>query len=312
MNPKISVIIAAYNAETHIRDTIESLLSQTYTNLEIIIIDDGSTDSTSNIINTISQNNINVKIKRIENNGVSNARNIGINIAQGEYISFLDADDIIDNDFYAELYNQSNNKNIVCAQNIYNMYSLNNIKPWPNNLKLQSDFFKNRICVYVWGKLYKKNFLDENMIRFDSDIKIGEDFLFNITCLKYLENDDVEIINNKERFLYRITEQSLSNKVTLEALKNRKHSADSIYCIIKEKYNSESALYIYINTYLKTMFIKLLKEKQFSVLFSMLKLESENELKLSFHKIHSLSISLKDKLFVSIILLLINTIRITL
>ncbi|HIF9186549.1 TPA: glycosyltransferase family 2 protein [Photobacterium damselae] len=309
MNPKISIIIAAYNAEKHIKETIESLTNQYYDNLEIIIINDGSIDSTDCILTELKKNYSNLIIRNIKNNGVSNARNNGIEIATGEYISFLDADDIVEGNFYSCLYAEGDSKSLICAKNIHNMYSSENILPWYENNQFESDFYKNKISVYIWGKLYKKSFLDEHNIRFDTKLRIGEDFLFNILCLSKLSHDDIKIVDNTSKFLYRITPESLSNKTTTESIKNRKQSAESIYQIIKTEYNINDALLVYIKTYLKTMSIKLIKEDQFKLLLNMLKMEAKNN-KLTLARILSLSLNTKDKIYMSFILLLINIFRI--
>ncbi|MFB1078107.1 glycosyltransferase family 2 protein [Photobacterium damselae] len=309
MNPKISVIIAAYNAEKHIKETIESLTNQYYDNLEVIVINDGSTDSTNSILTELKKNYCNLIIRNIKNNGVSNARNNGIEIATGEYISFLDADDIVECDFYSCLYEESYSKSLICAKNIYNMYSSEYISPWIENNKFDSNFYKNKIAVYIWGKLYKKSFLDEHNIRFDTKLRIGEDFLFNIICLSKLNHDDIQIVDNTSKFLYRITPDSLSHKSTTESITNRKQSAESIYQILKTEYNISDALFVYVKTYLKTMSIKLIKENQFKLLLNMLKMEAKNN-KLTLAKIVSLSLNTKDTIYLSFILLLINIIRI--
>ncbi|WP_419239784.1 glycosyltransferase family 2 protein [Photobacterium leiognathi] len=311
MNPKISVIIAAYNAEKNIKETIESLINQYYENLEIIVINDGSSDSTGDILVTLKNKYSNLIIRNIKNNGVSNARNNGIDIATGEYISFLDADDIVEHDFFYDLYKESDSKLLICAKNVYDMYSSGNIIPWSDNSHLEPDFYKNRVSIYVWGKLYKKSFLDDNNIRFDTTLRIAEDFLFNIVCLSKLSFSDIKIVNNSSKFLYRITPESLSNKTTKESLKNRKQSAESIYQILKDEYSINDALFTYVKTYLKTISIKLIKENQFSLLFNMLKMEAKNN-KLSLVKVLSLSLNAKDKIYLSFILLLISIIRIML
>src|SRR5579875_322194 len=94
MHPLISIIIPLYNAEKYIIETIDSALQQSYKNIEIIIIDDGSTDSSFNVAETYKSDNI-IVVKQ-ENKGASAARNHGLKLAKGEYIQFLDADDILD------------------------------------------------------------------------------------------------------------------------------------------------------------------------------------------------------------------------
>ena len=99
MNPKISVIIPVYNAAEYIKRCIDSILAQNYSNLEIICINDGSTDKSLSVLQNLAQTNSCIKVISQENSGVPRARNIGIENATGEYISFIDADDTFNGAF---------------------------------------------------------------------------------------------------------------------------------------------------------------------------------------------------------------------
>ena len=107
---KISVIIPVYNAEGTIKKCVQSVTNQTYTNLEIIVINDGSTDSTALKLKKIEAYDKRIKVIHIKNNGVSNARNVGLDCANGEYITFLDSDDEIDINIYEKMINR-----ILCS-----------------------------------------------------------------------------------------------------------------------------------------------------------------------------------------------------
>lgn len=103
--PKISVIVPVYNTEKYVKKCLESIIKQTMQDFEIIVVDDGSTDDSANIIKEVISNNENVEIKyyKKENGGLSDARNYGIRFATGKYISFIDSDDYIDEDLYKDL-----------------------------------------------------------------------------------------------------------------------------------------------------------------------------------------------------------------
>ena len=101
---KVSVIVPAYNVEGYINDCLESLVNQTLKEIEIIVVNDGSTDRTSEIISKFSAKDSRMKIINQENQGLSAARNNGMQQATGEYIGFVDSDDYIDLDFYEKLY----------------------------------------------------------------------------------------------------------------------------------------------------------------------------------------------------------------
>lgn len=102
---KISVIIPAYNSQEYIKDAIESIMRQTLKDIEIILVDDGSTDDTFKICKDYSLMDKRIKVIHQENKGISGARNTGIDNATGEYISFVDSDDTIELNMYEELYN---------------------------------------------------------------------------------------------------------------------------------------------------------------------------------------------------------------
>lgn len=98
-NPKLSIIIPIYNAEQFIRRCIDSILEQTYTDFELLLIDDGSTDDSSRICDVYSENDSRIKVFHKKNGGVSSARNVGLDNANGEWIVFIDSDDAINNQY---------------------------------------------------------------------------------------------------------------------------------------------------------------------------------------------------------------------
>ncbi len=111
-NDLISIIIPAYNIEKYIERCINSILNQTYKNLEIIIIDDGSKDKTSKICDIIAKSEKRIHVYHNKNHGVSYSRNYGIKKATGEYIAFIDGDDTIEKTYIEELYNKITNYNV--------------------------------------------------------------------------------------------------------------------------------------------------------------------------------------------------------
>ena len=97
---KVSVIVAAYNIEKYIARCLDSILNQTYKNLEIIVVNDGSSDNTGEIIDKYSEKDIRIKVIHKENSGVSSARNKGLDMSTGDYIGFVDGDDTLETDMY--------------------------------------------------------------------------------------------------------------------------------------------------------------------------------------------------------------------
>ena len=117
---KISVIIPVYNVEQYLRECLESVINQTLSELEIICINDGSTDSSLDILREYEQKDNRIIVINKDNEGQAAARNIGISMAKGEYIGFLDSDDYIDSNFYEKLYNAAKKyKADIACTNLY-------------------------------------------------------------------------------------------------------------------------------------------------------------------------------------------------
>ena len=188
---KVSIIIPIYNIEDYIKDCLESVINQTYKNLEIICVDDCGTDSSMKIVEDYAKNDNRIKIvKQRENRGQGEARNLGIvNSATGKYIYFIDSDDFIGTNYIKELVDiaESENVDLVCNINILKFYSKDNIKN--KFIKNKNDFilnkkldwdesFMKKLPISAWCKLYKTDIIKEHEIYFaDNKLKF-EDFYF--------------------------------------------------------------------------------------------------------------------------------------
>ena len=156
---KISVIVPFYNSEKYLKKCIKSILNQTYSNFELILINDGSFDNSISIINEFDDKRI--KIYNRKNYGVGNSRNFGLLKATGEYICFIDSDDYIDNDYLEILVEilEGNSADIVCCsykKNSLNLEILNSIEAIKNCIKLPE-----KIPMSVVGKIYRKKILND-------------------------------------------------------------------------------------------------------------------------------------------------------
>lgn len=191
MNNKVSIVMPCYNSEKYISEAIDSILQQTYANWELIIVDDGSTDGSKNIINKFKQRDERIKVLlNKENKGVSAARNLGIRNCSGQYIAFLDSDDIArakrletevrfleTNKKYGAVGSQV--QVIDLESHIIGKSSLP--VTWADLRKIM--FFKNPfICSSM---MVRKSIIEKYQISFDEHIKIGEDFLFWIELSRY-------------------------------------------------------------------------------------------------------------------------------
>lgn len=185
---KVSVIVPIYNTEKFLRKCIESIVNQTLQEIEIILINDGSTDNSHNICLEYAEK-YPEKIRYINNKniGCSATRNLGIELAKGEYIAFVDSDDYIEKGMYKEMYEVTRNKNLdVVVSGIIYEDSFNKIQgiSIPQNIKFYYDYFKvnNRLANPV-NKLFKKDVILINKINFPLNTHSGEDIVF---CFKFL------------------------------------------------------------------------------------------------------------------------------
>ena len=123
MNKLVSIIIPVYNVEKYLAECIESVLKQTYQNIEILLIDDGSPDNSGKICDEYEEKDSRVRVIHKENGGVSSARNVGLEQANGEYITFIDSDDFVSESYIEELYIALENGNSDLAFCKYNHYN---------------------------------------------------------------------------------------------------------------------------------------------------------------------------------------------
>jgi len=203
----ISIIVPVYNAGKFLDRCIDSILNQTYENIEVILVNDGSTDNSGKLCEMYAHKDHRVKVIHQENSGPSIARNIGLEKANGTYIQFVDADDYIDEKMTETLVNEIN-KNadiVICAYKIVSkkidgkldfVYSNSYRYPQMNKIEFLDEFgqfFKDYYVNYIWNKLYKACTIKKNNIRFDTSIKWGEDLIFNLNYLNYC--DKITIID---------------------------------------------------------------------------------------------------------------------
>ncbi|MEG1441955.1 MAG: glycosyltransferase [Oscillospiraceae bacterium] len=196
---KISIVIPVYNTAEYLEKCLESVVNQTYKNLDIIIINDGSTDNSADIIEKYDKQDDRITVVNTENNGVSKARNIGIDLSNGEYIWFIDSDDFLYPESVEKLYNSigscdmaASNVNIITDNEVPKKF-LN----LPKDDKITVDFnFINDLLgdrVHIGGslinKMYRTEIIKKMNIRFEERSLIyAEDAMFNFKSFKYIRN----------------------------------------------------------------------------------------------------------------------------
>ena len=221
----LSIIIPCYNAEKFIQKCVESILVQKGFDFEVILVNDGATDKTLEILENLAQTDERIKVINQENKGLSGARNTGIQNANGELLMFIDADDWLEPNSFDVISKNFNNEDLFCFS--YNRVF--NYKITPRDLKIEGIFDVNFIqrrmvgligkelsdpsqadsLVTAWGKIYKTEIIKNHKIQFTDTKLIGtEDALFNI---QYLENaEKVKILNLPLYNYLKITEDSLT------------------------------------------------------------------------------------------------------
>ena len=209
----VSIIIPAYNAASFIGETIQSIFAQTYPHWEIIIIDDGSTDNTASIIDSLNDDR--VKIIRQENAGVAAARNNGLDYTNGKMVVFFDADDLMSPDFLAvRVEALQNDPEIGFAGGM--------VETFPGKAKTKkaaaSDpvneilFFDSSFATIPSNYLFKKEILVKNKIFFNKELSSSADRFFILEVSRFSKGKN--IAGEKGKLLYRFTSQSMSNKVS--------------------------------------------------------------------------------------------------
>lgn len=213
---KISIIIPVYNAEKYIKKCLDSVINQTYTNLEIILVDDGSQDNGGKICDEYSQKDKRIKILHKTNQGVSEARNSGINMVTGEYFYLLDADDFIDldtinifqkrakethSDILIGKLTKVDENGIIVERGI----SFDKCRIEMNDLVKSKEkfkfFFGKSYGACAGNKLYRFKFVESLNIKFEKDIYFGEDLLFNLKL--YINAPRIELINEQTYYYLR-------------------------------------------------------------------------------------------------------------
>ena len=249
--PLISIIIPAYNIENYIAKCLDSLLNQTYKNIEIIVVDDGSSDNTGKVIDDYSSKYDNIKVIHKKNAGVSSARNSGIEVASGDYIGFVDGDDTVDENMFEILIKNAIKYDADISHCGYKMvfpsridyyHNTGTLVEQNNEIGLKDLLTGNRVEPGLWNKIYKKELFKD--IKIDESIKINEDLLINYYLFKKAEKS---IFYDKCFYNYTLRKGSAATstvninkiidpiKVRKEILEDLKKNFD-LYDIAYEKY----------------------------------------------------------------------------
>ena len=268
----ISVIVPVYNVEYYLKQCLDSIVNQTYRNLEIILVDDGSTDSSGDICDEYAQIDARIKVIHKENGGVSSARNAALDLCTpgGDLVAFVDSDDWIDKDYinsFIDVLNDNPMALTICGyvnhDEKYNGRTDNVI--WSNTKKNVSAKLKPELkTIYdrtllqqLWNKAFVTKIIQDNKLKFDESISIGEDLRFILEYIKVSEIQDVVFINKPLYHYMRDQDGSLMYKVGLESVEEPLKNLRSLYELIgysknkiKESIDSDSKKQVNLYAYL--------------------------------------------------------------
>ena len=284
----ISVIVPVYNVEKYLAKCLDTVLAQTFTDIEVICVNDGSTDGSRKILEEYSKKDSRIKIVDKENGGLSSARNAGMKIATGEFISFVDSDDWIDETMLEKLHQNITSLNTdiaICAVHQFDeekqeiddsceYFTLGYFDESFNNKAfsyVETKPFLLDVCVMAWNKLYRKSFLDECRVEFPEGL-VFEDgpFFFSI----FFKTKRVSIVRDF-LYYYRINRSgSILKKagkqffdiidvvnLMYEHLENSEIFEDVKYEFFRQKANDINYRYELVDISLKTAFAKKFKKE---------------------------------------------------
>lgn len=247
-NKLVSIIVPFYNSEEYLGACIESIINQTYRNLEIILVDDGSTDSSGQLCDGYAKKDVRISVIHKPNEGVSVSRNVGINNSNGEFIYFCDSDDILHESIIMRMVTiiEENHSDMAACSYTREKSQLGTNDSKELHIESAREFMKTVIqnqsySGFLWNKMFKRNLLKS--VIFDVRIKIFEDLLF---CLNYLKNVKSVSVSQEVLYYYRdnangACHQSF-NENTLSGLLGREQILD---ILIENQIESDLIIPIY-------------------------------------------------------------------
>ena len=258
----ISILMPVYNAEKYLNETIDTIKNQSFSNWELIIVDDGSIDNSKEICTKLMNDDKRIKYIFQENLGVSHTRNVALENAQGKYIVFVDSDDLIHEDYLKILINsiEKNNSDIsVCnfierkisntgkIEDITREFYLKEVMEMSEMKDYIMDFGNSGLLNPLWNKIYKNQIIKENNITFDEKVETGEDFIFNLQYFRKVK----KISFIKDSLYYYIRRNN--NSITYKYIENMYEKGWEIHWLLESFlkdmgfYNEENAYVLYGN-----------------------------------------------------------------
>lgn len=264
----ISVVVPAYNCEKYVKRCLYSLINQTYQEIEIIVIDDGSTDGTLSLCKEVAELDCRVKVISKENSGVSDSRNLGISLAIGNWITFVDADDYLDCNALQSMFALKKQDTQMIFGRIKkffengeeeNLVEKELVNVSKNNLAPFFLYGERNVMGSAWRVLYLKEVIVKNGILFNKNVSICEDLLFIVNVVSLC--DKIEV-SNEYVYNYFIRGSSCSRTKDDKFFNGIKNYYSAMSAFLKEKHPQFLCLLDYF--YVNMMIHPLLNEKKFS------------------------------------------------
>lgn len=268
--PKISVIMPVYNVERYVSKSIESIINQSFNDFELIIVNDGSTDNSKEIIEKYAKLDSRITIINKENEGVASARNLGIDRSIGKYLFFCDSDDYAEEHMLERLYKKIEEKNAeIVISGFFMQYNENEcIKNYRVSTEKEYyyveknefindmyEFIKINLINTPWNKLYLNRVIKKENLRFEN--RFGEDAFFNVNYLKIINK--VLIIPDTLYYWNRSRENSETDKIykDINAFLSEKYS---VFIKLKELYGNKQENIKIFNNYFASRIVQFVQE----------------------------------------------------
>ena len=279
---RISIIIPVHNVEEYLEKCLNSIIFQINEQDEIILINDNSQDSSEEICKKFAEQYNNVKFENGAYGGPSKTRNIGIKMATGKYIMFVDSDDYLKNNYISRMIKDIEKYELRVCSYYFEYPDIKKIKPQKYDEEktenetieiMKDDFitlYSRQLLNLVWNKIYYANIIKENNILFDENVTKGEDLLFNLEYIKHI-NTNIAVIN--EPLYYYVSKKTGLNRSFKEPIEDRLKRTENVYKKMKaisEKNNNViiseiiNMYFIHIRNYISENKIKHNINKEFA------------------------------------------------
>lgn len=238
----VTIIVGIYNGEKYLTECIESIVEQDYLNIEILLVDDGSTDSSGRIADSFAKKDSRVSVIHQKNSGVSISRNNALREARGEYICIIDQDDVISKD-YVSYYHRlciTNDAEIAITPSVDKFFgkphkehsNSDMVSVWTGKQAV-IEMLYHKIVIAPWNKMIKKSLIDDNNLKFNPNYFNGEGFAFSIECFQHAKN---VAVGNRKVYYYRVGDPNTgASKFKVEYIKSSLSAQQYIKTILIDK-----------------------------------------------------------------------------